>query len=148
MPFGYCININLVSTSPENGATEFWLGSHTDTDESVFDRQANNEQINFELLEQRRKISPPIQPSLRKGSLIIRDLRLWHAGMPNRTDEPRVMLVSIQFPSWYRSDQMLTLPRALEGKIDFGRTVPYVEWVGEDYVYLEGAHDHDLTLKP
>jgi ectoine hydroxylase-related dioxygenase (phytanoyl-CoA dioxygenase family) len=148
MPFGYCININLVSTSPENGATEFWLGSHTDTDESVFDRQANNEPIKSELLKQRRKISPPIQPSLPKGSLIIRDLRLWHAGMPNRTDEPRVMLVSIQFPSWYRSDQKLVLPRALEGKIDFGRTVPYVKWVGKDYDYLQGAHDHDLTLKP
>lgn len=148
MPFGYCININLVSTSPENGATEFWLGSHTDTDESVFDREANNEPIKAELLEHRRKTTPPIQPSLPKGSLIIRDLRLRHAGMPNRTNEPRVMLVSIQFPSWYRSDQTLTLPRALEGQIDFGRTVPFVKWVGEDYDYLQGAHNHDLTLKP
>ena len=26
------------------------------------------------------------------GSIIIRDLRLWHAGMPNKTEEPRVML--------------------------------------------------------
>lgn len=148
MPFGYCININLVATSPENGATEFWLGSHTDTDESIFDRDADNLHIKAELLEQRRKISPPVQPSLPKGSLIIRDLRLWHAGMPNRTDEPRVMLVSIQFPSWYRSDQRLILPRSLEGKIGFGRTVPFVTWVGEDYDYLQGAHDHDLTLKP
>jgi ectoine hydroxylase-related dioxygenase (phytanoyl-CoA dioxygenase family) len=148
MPFGYCININLVSTSPENGATEFWVGSHTDTDGSIFDREADNKPVKSELLEQRTKISPPIQPSLPKGSLIIRDLRLWHAGMPNRTDEPRVMLVSIQFPSWYRSDQMLILPGALEGKIGFGRTVPFVKWVGEDYDYLKGAHDHDLTLKP
>ncbi|OOQ87481.1 phytanoyl-CoA dioxygenase family protein [Penicillium brasilianum] len=148
IPFGYCININLVSTSPENGATEVWLGSHIDTDDSVFDRKAGDLQIKAELLEQRRKINPPVQPSLPKGSLIIRDLRLWHAGMPNKTDEPRVMLVSIQFPSWYRSDQRLILPRVLEGKIDFGRTVPFVEWVGEDYDYLQGAHDHDLTLKP
>lgn len=148
MPFGYCININLIGTSPENGATEFWLGSHTDTDEFVFDREVDDLRIRAELVEQRREIRPPIQPSLPKGSLIIRDLRLWHAGMPNRTDEPRVMLVSIQFPSWYRSEQRLVLPRALEGKIDFGRTVPYVNWVGEGYDYLQGAHDHDLTLKP
>ncbi|CEO58330.1 hypothetical protein PMG11_03061 [Penicillium brasilianum] len=148
IPFGYCININLVSTSPENGATEVWLGSHIDTDDSVFDRKAGDLQIKAELLEQRRKISPPVQPSLPKGSLIVRDLRLWHAGMPNKTDEPRVMLVSIQFPSWYRSNQRLILPRVLEEKIDFGRTVPFVEWVGEDYDYLQGAHDHDLTLKP
>lgn len=148
MPFGYCININLVSTAPENGATESWLGSHTDTDESVFDREADDLQIKAELLEKRRKISPPIQPGLPKGSLIIRDLRLWHAGMPNKTDEPRVMLVSIQFPSWYRSDQRLVLPRVLEGRINFGRTIPFVKWVGEDYDYLQGAHGHDLTLKP
>ncbi|RFU80549.1 phytanoyl- dioxygenase family [Trichoderma arundinaceum] len=30
-PFGFCVNINLVSTSPENGATEFWLGTHNVT---------------------------------------------------------------------------------------------------------------------
>lgn len=147
IPFGYCININLVDTSPENGATEFWLGSHIDTDQSVFDRTANNLQIKTELVEERRKISPPIQPSLPKGSLIIRDFRLWHAGMPNKTEDPRVMLISIQFPSWYRSDQTFTLPRSLEGNIHFGRLVPYVKWVDEDYDYLQGSHDHDLTLK-
>ncbi|KAK8054636.1 phytanoyl-CoA dioxygenase family protein [Apiospora phragmitis] len=101
VPFGYCVNINLVATSAENGATEVWLGSHTDTTMHVLERDSSTgyKQIRADLQAERRRIGcPPIQPSLPKGALIIRDFRLWHAGMPNRTDEPRVMLVSVQFP--------------------------------------------------
>ena len=31
------LNINLVDTGPENGATEVWLGTHADTDCHVLD---------------------------------------------------------------------------------------------------------------
>ncbi|KAH0373217.1 phytanoyl-CoA dioxygenase family protein, partial [Aureobasidium melanogenum] len=37
VPFGYCININLVDTSPKNGSTEIWLGTHSQTDIDVLD---------------------------------------------------------------------------------------------------------------
>lgn len=148
MPFAYCVNVNLVETSPENGATEVWLGSHIDTDQSVLDQTTEHKQIKANLLEERRRISPGIQPALPKGSLMIRDFRLWHAGMPNRTDDPRVMLVSIQFASWYRSELKFVLPRSLEGKVDWGRLMPAVQWVDDDYDYLQGAHDHDFSLLP
>lgn len=146
IPFGYCVNINLVDVTPENGSTEVWLGSHTDTDVKVLD--SDEYQIRPSLQRQRRKTRPPIQPSLPKGSLIIRDFRLWHAGMPNRTEHPRVMLVTVQFPSWYRSDLKMKLPRAVQGKIEWGDLVPCVEWVDEGYNYLQGAHDHDFSLLP
>ncbi|ORY70922.1 uncharacterized protein BCR38DRAFT_453603 [Pseudomassariella vexata] len=146
IPFGYCVNINLVDVSPENGSTEIWLGTHTNTDKSVLDDDAY--QIRPSLQEERRKISPPIQPNLPKGSLIIRDFRLWHAGMPNKTDEPRIMLVSVQFPHWYRSDLKIKLPENLKGKLDWGDVTPCVEWMPEGYDYLQGAHDHDFTLLP
>lgn len=150
VPFGFCINMNLVETSPENGATEVWLGSHVDTDNKVLDHTQGPlmTQIHQDLQRARRKISPPIQPSLPKGAVIIRDFRLWHAGMPNKTDEPRVMLVTIQFPKWYRSKQKITMPKALEGKINWGSVEPCVNWVDEDYDYLKGAHDHSFTLLP
>jgi hypothetical protein len=67
------------------------------------------------LMEKRREVSPPFQPVVPRGmytssiialqstltvwfvgSIILRDLRLWHAGMPNRTDNPRVMLAQIR----------------------------------------------------
>ena len=148
VPFGYRININLVDTSPENDAAEIWLRSHTDTDRSVLDPDVSHKQIHSKLLEERRKLSPPIQPSLPKGALIIREFRLWHAGMPNKTDEPRVMLVTVQFPQWYRSELKIVLPKCLQGKINRARIVPKVEWVDEGYDYLKGAHDHDFRLKP
>jgi len=147
VPFGLCININLVATSPENGATEVWLGSHADIDYTIADPDSSKG-IKAEILEARRKISPPIQPSLPKGALIIRDFRLIHAGMPNKTDEPRIMLVSILFPKWYRNDLKVVLPKALEGQINWGHLTPCVEWVDEDYDYLQGRHDHDFTLLP
>ncbi|PLB47347.1 hypothetical protein P170DRAFT_439033 [Aspergillus steynii IBT 23096] len=146
MPFAFCVNTNLVDTEPQNGATEIWPGSHIDTDRSVLDRNFSHKQIKQDLLDARRAVAPPVQPALPKGSLIIRDFRLWHAGMPNLTDEPRVMLVTIQFARWYRSEQRFVLPRSLKGKIDFGNVVPCVEWVDEEYDYLQGRHDHDFRL--
>ncbi|KAK8001135.1 hypothetical protein PG991_013357 [Apiospora marii] len=150
VPFGYCVNINLVATSPENGATQVWLGSHTDTTRHVLetDPATGHEQIRADLQEARRRISPPIQPSLPQGALVIRDFRLWHAGMPNRTDEPRVMLVSVQFPRWYRSELKMKLPASIKDKVQWGDVVPCAEWMPDGYDYLKGAHDHDFTLLP
>lgn len=147
IPFGLCININLVATSPENGATEIWLGSHIDADHRDDDDSPDGG-VRADVVEARRKIRPPIQPTLPKGSLIIRDFRLWHAGMPNRTDEPRVMLASIYFPAWYRSNQKFYLPKSLQGKLNWGRLVPCVEWVDDGFDYLGGSHNFDFSLLP
>lgn len=145
VPFGYAININLIATSPENGSTEVWLGSHQDTSQADLDEDGL---VRADLLETRRKISPGVQASLPKGALIIRDMRLWHAWMPNRTDDPRIMLVTILFPRWYRSAQKIFLPRSLKGRINWGDVDVCVEWVDDDYDYLKGRHDHDFILLP
>lgn len=39
-----------------------------------------------------RKHLAPVQPTRKKATLMIRDLHLWHAGMPSNTREPRIML--------------------------------------------------------
>ncbi|SLM40838.1 Phytanoyl-CoA dioxygenase [Lasallia pustulata] len=105
-PFALVINVPLVSMAPENGATEIWLGTHKNTtvDDQVSrhgDRGSGT--IKRDLLEERRKVRAPSQPSVRKGSVIIRDLRLWHGGKPNLGNEPRVMLAMIHFAPWYRN---------------------------------------------
>jgi ectoine hydroxylase-related dioxygenase (phytanoyl-CoA dioxygenase family) len=148
IPFGLCVNIFLVDTSPENGSTELWLGTHGGLDWSRQDVQLSGTGIHPDLVEERRKIAPPIQPSLPKGSLIIRDFRLWHAGMPNKTDDPRIMLGTIHFPKWYRSHQKIELPKTLEGEFEWGNLVPCVNWVDENYDYLQGRHDHNFDLLP
>jgi len=94
-PFALVINVPLVTMTPENGSTEIWLGTHNSSgihaqEGAQGDRASGR--IKKELLDKRSDISPPLQPVIPKGSIIIRDLRLWHAGMPNYSRDVRVML--------------------------------------------------------
>jgi len=95
IPFAFVINVPLVSMEPTNGSTEVWLGTHANTtiadQEGVHGERASG-MIKKELLEKRRLVREPCQPVIKKGSVIVRDLRLWHGGKPNLSDEPRVML--------------------------------------------------------
>jgi ectoine hydroxylase-related dioxygenase (phytanoyl-CoA dioxygenase family) len=95
-PFALVVNVPLVTMTPANGSTEVWLGTHRDTgiqDQEGLHGERASGRIRESLLEQRREVSPPVQPVVPKGSCIIRDLRLWHAGMPNLSrDSIRVML--------------------------------------------------------
>lgn len=147
MPFAFGVNINLIDVDAERGSTELWPGSHLDTSWQA-EVEKSGSVIPEDMLERRKKVSPPVQPVVPKGALIIRDLRLWHAGMPNLSEEVRVMLVTIHFPAWYRTEQKILLPESLKGKIDWGNLVPCVEWVEDGYDYLQGQHDHDFDLLP
>ena len=86
--------------TPENGSTEIWLGTHTDSGLRVQDGahgERASGRIKTHLLDERRKARPPFQPIVPKGSIIVRDLRLWHCGRGNWTDEVRVMLASSEY---------------------------------------------------
>jgi len=139
-PFAYVMNINLVDTSAENGATEVWLGSHHRSSLAEHNESADFElqmQIKPSLLQERMAFAPPIQPATKKGALVIRDLRLWHAGMPNRTDEPRVMLAFVVQPTWYCGRGRVLLPKSVKET---------VEGWSEDFQYaadwVDGEVDH------
>lgn len=94
-PFAYVINVPLIAMTPDNGSTELWLGTHTDSgmhvQEGLHGERASG-RIKLEVLEKRRAVRPPSQPVVPKGSFVLRDLRLWHAGIGNQTDIVRVML--------------------------------------------------------
>merc|ERR1711939_725374 len=97
-PFAIAANIMLVDATIENGTTEVWLGTARDT--GIQDRREPNvPMIKTELLEERRKVRPPVQPFVPKGSIVLRDLRTWHAGVANGTDTPRMMLALVHFAS-------------------------------------------------
>ncbi|KAK4508149.1 hypothetical protein PRZ48_001887 [Zasmidium cellare] len=123
-PFYFIANIVLSDFSIDNGATEFWLGSHAHTtsadqvpctEETRVRKQVvgidPSCNVKPEVVEQRRMIRPPIQASCRKGDIMIRDLRTWHAGMPNTSDQDRIMVaIGYQAP-WYQAyTQKLFLP--------------------------------------
>jgi ectoine hydroxylase-related dioxygenase (phytanoyl-CoA dioxygenase family) len=101
-PFALVVNVPLITFTPDNGSTEVWLGTHTGElsglhvqDGAHGDRASGR--IKPHLLEERRKVRGPTQPVIEKGSIVIRDLRLWHAGMPNFTNEIRVMLAMSKY---------------------------------------------------
>lgn len=130
-PFALVINVPLISMTPENGSTELWLGTHNNSieaQEGAHGERASG-RIKPELLEQQRQVRPPSQPLVRKGSLVVRDLRLWHAGMPNHSDEVRVMLAMIHFASWYRNPMKLRFGDDVRPllKDEKGLQIP-VEW--------------------
>ncbi|KMK57701.1 rRNA-processing protein FCF1 [Aspergillus fumigatus Z5] len=63
VPFGFCVNVNLVGTTATNGATELWPGTHTDTDVSVL-MPDNDGVIRKELVEARRNLCPPVKRAI------------------------------------------------------------------------------------
>lgn len=40
------------------------------------------------------------------------------------------------------------LRKSLQGKVNWGKLVPCVEWVDDGYDYLQGRHDHSFDLLP
>ncbi len=80
---GIYVDIPLVDFLAENGATKIWPGSHLIMDSPPED---------VRYLGERSKHLPAVQAVMPLGSLILRDMRLWHVGMPNKTDTHRPML--------------------------------------------------------
>jgi ectoine hydroxylase-related dioxygenase (phytanoyl-CoA dioxygenase family) len=106
-PYYFIANIPLCDFSAQNGSTEFWLGSHAHTtaeDQIIATDEETMKPYKFGRLggplppiteaakEKRMMIRPPIQPTCFRGDIMIRDIRTWHAGMPNSSDAHRIML--------------------------------------------------------
>jgi len=72
------VNITLCDFAPENGAIEIWPGATHLMPGYLAEQEAMGERM------------PSFQLRAPKGSVLIRDLRVWHRGMPNHTDVPRV----------------------------------------------------------
>jgi ectoine hydroxylase-related dioxygenase (phytanoyl-CoA dioxygenase family) len=143
--FALAVNMIPLDCSPHNGSTECWLGTHTITS---FKDQHGMKGIHAHLLEERRKTVPPVQPTVKRGGIIIRDMRLWHAGMPNHTeDDVRVMLNLIYFADWYRCPMKIKFPHELKARIEelerkSGSRIA-AEYV-DSFEHLSLRHTHDF----
>ncbi|TVY46972.1 Kanamycin B dioxygenase [Lachnellula occidentalis] len=121
-PFYVIANVPLCPFNPSTGSTEFWLGSHASTsghEQMIATPEthlANARLVVGEpttnvldrIREERRKVRPPIQPTCDKGDIMLRDLRSWHAGMPNESDEYRIMLALGYQAQWYPNHTLRT----------------------------------------
>lgn len=140
-PFGLVINIPVVDASPENGSTELWPGTHHDT---TFCIHQGSTRISEEILEKRRTIRPPIQPSIKAGSVLIRDIRLWHAGMPNYTNVPRPMIAMIHWCSWWMACDPIPFPQSEKGFFTHSDLTTNARFVEGQPDYLKHNQSYDL----
>lgn len=110
--FTVCIELfmYLHDVSPDNGSTEIWPGSHHEYDIKNLVPHGRG-WVKPSVFKRRAEHSPPFQPTIPRGSIAIRDLRLWHAGMPNPSENWRIMVGFIYFPRWYRNPMRITLPK-------------------------------------
>lgn len=144
-PFAMILNIALSDVDSSNGATEIWPGSHRDScvdQHSTISRGEAGLTIKSELVEERRKHSPPIQPSTKKGTIIMRDIRLWHAGRPNQTETPRIMLAFVVQPKWFQAPSKVLLPLKVKGMVEEWKRETGLEFAAE---WVDGEVDHKLV---
>ncbi|KAI6084842.1 hypothetical protein F4821DRAFT_242062 [Hypoxylon rubiginosum] len=162
-PFALVVNVPLITMTPENGSTEIWLGTHNreggiDAQEGAHGERASG-RIREGLLAARRETCPPCQPVVKKGSIVIRDLRLWHAGMPNPSDEVRIMLAMIHFAPWYRNPMRLQFAEDIKGVLEkvesegrLGLEIP-VDWIAREealrtYLNRGFGNSYDFNQAP
>ncbi|TFK46788.1 hypothetical protein OE88DRAFT_1637714 [Heliocybe sulcata] len=148
IPFALVVNVGLVDMKPENGSTELWLGTQSmaqpDAQVTTHGDRASG-RIKEELLEKRKAEAPqkgPFQPVIPKGSIVLRDLRLWHCGKPNTTEVPRVMLAMIHFAPWYRQEGIalrLEFPKGMEPLLSHPALDIPADFVDPPVKYLERA---------
>jgi ectoine hydroxylase-related dioxygenase (phytanoyl-CoA dioxygenase family) len=140
-PYALVINVLPVDVSPENGSTEIWPGTHQDTTVSI---QQGDIKVAPAVLEAQRKIRPGFQYSARAGSVVIRDMRLWHAGMPNHTPVPRPMIAMIHYVSWWSDVQPLVFPTGSEALFEHPDLVTLARFVDTPIDYLNRNEAYDL----
>ena len=99
-PHMMVVHIPLVDFTEENGSTEVWPGTHLITDHEATIDPADIGRVGG--LEDRAQTLPSIRTNMPAGSTLVRDMRVWHRAMPNRTEHRRTMLSLVyhrHFPS-------------------------------------------------
>ena len=139
--FGIVINVPVVDMGPDNGATQLWPGTHHDTTYWHGDGSARVADAH---LERWRATHPPLQPTVKRGSVLLRDIRLWHAGMPNRTGTPRPMLAMIHWCGWFASDEGIEIPERSRGFFEHPTLKTILKVIPDDqfdHIQHGGAYD-------
>lgn len=98
------VNVPLIDFTDDNGSTEVWPGTHLIADHAPGESSS-------ERLAERAVHMPSVRTNMPAGSVVVRDMRVWHRGMPNRTDRIRTMISLVYFRQFHRlPDSLVTLP--------------------------------------
>lgn len=101
-PTGIVLNIPLVDFRKDNGPVEIWPGGTHLIPEN------ENKPENIGRLASSMHSEPVLMPA---GSLLIRDIRMWHRGTPNRSDAARPNLALVYFRRWYHTQPRIDISR-------------------------------------
>lgn len=100
--YSVVLNAPLVDFTDENGPLEMWPnGTHMIAQPRDMERIA--------------KLMPSVRPHLKAGSLLLRDVRVWHRGTPSRGARSRPNLAVVYSRGWFRfehSPYRIKVPRA------------------------------------
>lgn len=121
------VNISPIEVHEHNGSTEIWPGSHRVTGE-----------LTDALIEKQRTHTPPLRVDAKKGSVVIRDIRLWHRGVPNESDNIRHMIAMVHQISWFRRMHTLPFQRGCEQEFASDHLDANAEFVEGPVEYLFG----------
>ncbi len=123
------VNISPQDTNEANGSVELWPGSHL---------AVSGRRIEETDEAKRRAIAPPVRGNAKKGSALIRDIRLWHRGVPNLSDRPRHMIAMIHRSQWLGSKRRLKYrtgcEAAFEGS-DLDANADFIDADMDDYLF-------------
>lgn len=109
--FSLVLNIPLVDTTEENGPLEIWPGgTHLHGDRAVHDTLNGtvNPHLHIERAAEHMHSEKVLMPA---GSIVIRDIRMWHRGTPNKSDSRRTNIALIYNKSWYGWGSTIGIPQ-------------------------------------
>ena len=122
------VNVTLIDVTEENGSTEIWPGTHL--------IPMNEQRVSAEVEASRREITPPVRANTKKGSLLIRDNRLWHRGVPNHSNIVRHMIAMIHNIRWLQRPATLLFNSGCEEAFPAGDLDHNVAFTDQPLDYL------------
>lgn len=126
------VDIPTGSMNRSNGSIQLWPGSH------VLRPPDGGPRVPPDMEAKRQKQVDPIQPETTVGDVLIRDVRLWHRGVPNRSDRPRHMIALIVTKGPARETHRLQFRKGCETALEGHSVAANAEYVDEPIDYLLG----------
>ncbi|HET7616374.1 MAG TPA: phytanoyl-CoA dioxygenase family protein [Bacillales bacterium] len=109
--FCLVVNIPLVNVTEENGPLEVWPGgTHHNADRENHDTLDGSVNPHLDTVNAARYMTSE-KVTMPAGSIVVRDIRMWHRGTPNRSNDRRTNLAMIYSRSWYGHGSSIQIPQ-------------------------------------